>query len=281
MRSVKFLSGLYEQYIGGKIEKNEAEGKMFRWLLNNFGRFNLFEGSKDNWEEFLSWLYPRFAKAIDQYKDTGSSFDAYINGLIYNAAKEYRLRANDHYLTEFACWKARAEELLLRENEPEYLESDTTFFIPEGIRPKQILFLLLKSYHSVSDEIVDKAAKIIGIDRKKLVKLLDEVKMLRFAHEEKILDLRERLHSQYYRCLAYQRRLMKSQPGTDYNEKMKQRLERARKRYRTMKKRLSSMRVTASNRLIAGILGVPKGTVDSAIFALKKHLAVYTPRRVG
>jgi DNA-directed RNA polymerase specialized sigma24 family protein len=39
-----------------------------------------------------------------------------------------------------------------------------------------------------------------------------------------------------------------------------------------MRKRLGGMRMSASNRMIAEILGIPRGTVDSSLFAFINRL---------
>ena len=246
---------------------------MFKYLLDNFERYRVVEGNKSRWNEFLSWLYPRLARAIDLYRDIGSSFDAYITSLVHSAAKEYRCREADHRITEYACWQARAEEMSVCESECEYLESCEDISIPSGIKPKHVLLLLLKSYYLVSDEFVSRVAGAIGMKTEAIMKMIYELKKLRCEREIEILNLRDRLYCQHYRCLAYQKRMSAAQPGTDYYKKMEDRCERARKRFYTMKKRLGKMRVDASNRMIADVIGIPKGTVDSGLFAIKNYLA--------
>jgi len=275
MMGEKSLSDLYQLYAKGEIPKKDVEGRMFLYLLENCERYNLFDGNRDRWEEFLSWAYPRFSKAIDQYRDLGSSFDAYITSLVHYAAREYRSREADHYITEYACWKAKAEEMRLLESEREYGENRKEVFIPGDINPRQVLFLLLKSYYFVTDDFVGKVAKTIGMSSESIESLIDKLRKQRSVQEVKILEMREHLYCQYYRCLAYQKRMTSAQPGTDYHEMMVCRLERARKRYDTMKKRLGKMRMAASNRMIAELLGIPKGTVDSSLFAIKSYLALF------
>ena len=273
MEGDKPLSAMYELYIAGELSKKNFEGMIFQHLLDHFEHFRLFNGDWDRWNDFLSWLYPRFARAIDIYRDLGSSFDAYITGIVNSAAREYRCRETDHNITEYVCWRARAEELTLFENEPEYPEEQKDVSLPDDINRRQVFFLLLKSYLFVSDEFVKKVADTIGMDISMVQKIIDELRKRRSEKEAEILDLRERLHCQHYRCLAYQKRMTNAQPGTDYHEKMKARFERARKRYSAMKKRLGGMRMSAPNRMIADILGVPRGTVDSSLFAIKNRLA--------
>ena len=273
MENIKFLSDLYQLYVLKNLAKKDFEGLIFQYLLDNYEHFRVFNENQERWGDFLSWLYPRLTKSIDLYRDLGSSFDAYINGLVHSAAKEYRFREKDHSLTEYICWRARAEEMLLFESEPEYTENVKRVSLPGDVNPRQVLLLLLKSYSFVSDEYVSRVAKTIGMEAGAIQKMIWELRNKRSDKEFQISSLRDRLHCQHYRCLAYQKRMTYAQNGTVYYEKMKGRFERAKKRYNAMKKRLCGMRMAASNRMIAEVLGVPRGTVDSSLSAIKNRLS--------
>jgi hypothetical protein len=274
MRSEKYLSDLYAMYINSKLSRKNLEGMIFRYLLQNYERFRLFKGNRDIWNDFLVSLYPRIVRAIDLYRDMGSSFDAYIASLVHGAAREYRCRESDRSMTEYICWKARAEDMAVAESEPEYAEKRRRVYIPDDINPRQILFLLLKSYFFVSDEFVKRVAQTINMNVVVVQGIIDELRQLRSGKDAEIMALRERLHCQHYRCIAYQKRMNCTQKGTDYHEKLKDRYERARKRFYTMKKRLGGMRMSASNRQIAEVLGIPRGTVDSSLSAIKNRYAI-------
>ena len=267
------LSDLHQLYIGGDLSKKEFEGMLFQYLLSRHEKFRVFNKNLDRWNDFISWLYPRLARAVELYKDLGSSFDAYINKLVNVAAKEYRCRETDRRIIEYTCWKARAEENILFESEPEYLEPKKEISIPEGIKPRQIIFLILKSYFSISEEFVKQVTKQMGISTSLVLGMIEELKKLRSRKDAEIFDLRERIHCQHYRCLTYQKQMTNTQPGTIYEEKLKIRLEKAKKRYISMKKRLEGMRMSASNRMIAELLGIPRGTIDSSLFAIRNRAA--------
>jgi phage regulator Rha-like protein len=273
MLSEKPLSDLYQMYINGDLLRKNLEGGIFKHLLENYERYHVFGGKRERWDDFLSWLYPRLSRAIDLYRDLGSSFDVYIRSLVFGAAKEYRSKETDHYITEYVCWWAKAEEQMLYESEPEYLESKKGVSIPEDINSRQIMILLLKSYYFVSEELVKRVAETVGIEFEQVLKMIDELKRRRSGREAGISELRERLESLYYRCLSYQKRMSSAQAGSYYHEKMKSRFERAKKRHSSMRKRLRCMRMSASNRMIAEVMGIPHGTVDTSIFAMKNHLA--------
>lgn len=275
MKSQKPLSDLYDHYMTGSLSRKDFEGRIFQHLMDNFVRYRFFDKDKNRWEEFISWLYPRIARAIELYRDLGSSFDAYITSLVHSASKEYRIREADHRITEYVCWQARTEEMCVHEAEVEYMETQNDISIPDGVKPRQLLVLLLKSYYFVSDKLVEKAAQAIGMQTESVMRMIGELKKRRGEKEAEISALRERLYCQHYRCLTFQTRMDTAQPGTDRHNKMRDRYERAKKRFASMKKRLGKMRLDASNRLIADVMGIPKGTVDSNLFAVKNHLASY------
>jgi hypothetical protein len=193
------LADFYRLYIKGNLPKKIFEGRIFQYLLSNYEKFRMFNGDRERWNDFLSWLYPRFARAIDLYRDLGSSFDAYITGIVNSAAREYRFRESDHNITEYVCWRAKAEENMLFETAPEYLEEKKAVSIPVDINPKQILFLLLKSYFFVSNEFIEQVTKAIGMDISAVQGMIDELRKRRAEKEAEIMDLKERIHCQHYR----------------------------------------------------------------------------------
>jgi hypothetical protein len=270
MQDWALLSELYQRYKTGKLAKKKFEGLLFQYLVDNFERYHLFERNRDRWIDFLSWLYPRLSRAIGIYKETGSSFDSYITSIIHWSAKEYRAKEMDHYITEVACWKARAEESQVCSAEPEYTDIKSPGVPLKGIAtPRQIVMLLLKSYYFVSDDFLNRIAACIGIEKENICNMMDELRRRRVEKEEEIRELQERIQCQYYRCLSFQYRLASACPGTAYYEKLKGRLERARKRFFAMKKRLEGIRVDATNRQIAEVMGIPKGTVDSNLHTVR------------
>jgi len=273
MTSEKPLDDLYQLYRKGDLARKDFEGKVFKYLLGNCDKFGVFGRDTDSWNEFLGWFYLRLSRAIDLYHELGSSFDAYIACLVRNSSKQYRQREAEHYTAEYTCWQARNEDNFLREFEPDYSVKGEFFSLPDGINPKQILFLLLKSYHSVTDEFVERTAAAIGIESGRIWEMINKIKEMHYKKEAEMSAFRERLFCQHYRCLVYQKRMNDSLDGTLYHDKMKSRYERARKRFNRMRKRFRGIKMAASNRMIADILGVPKGTVDSGISILKSRFS--------
>jgi hypothetical protein len=264
------LTVFFKDYKQGILDKKELEGKIFQFFMNNYQQFRLYQWDKDDYMDFLGWVYPRLSRAIERYQDTGSSFDAYITSMVRWSAREYRFRETEHQIVEYSCWKARALEMEVHSEEPAYLQVEPEPVFQKMSNPRQILILLMKSYHHISDDFVRRAAPSIGMAKSKLTEILDELRKLRMERDNQIQDLRERLHSQFYRCRAFEKKLESAIEGTIRHEKLSYCLTRARMRLKGLRKKLASVKIEASNRQIALVLGIPKGTVDSNLYALKE-----------
>ncbi|MDR2019824.1 MAG: hypothetical protein LBQ14_03570 [Treponema sp.] len=265
-----------EKYIQGLLNKKEFEGLIFQYCLDNREHFCLLNWNQEEYTDYLCWLYPRISRSIDHYQKVGSSFDAYIRCLVRWSAREYRSREADHNVTENACWSARTMDMMVCSHEAEYLEKAEVLpaFKPVS-NPRQVLVLLLKSYYFVSDDFLVRIAPAIGVEKEKLHQLIDKLRQLRLVRDEAIRTLQERIHCQFYRCISMTKRAAAAPAGSAFQEKIRQRLARAKSRLEAMRKRLKSIRVEASNRQVAEVLGIPKGTVDSNLHAIKSKWRKY------
>jgi hypothetical protein len=277
MQEIPSLESYLQEYYRGDLDKKELEGLIFEFVLKNAKRFHLVDWDEEECIDYLCWLYPRLSRAIEKYTSAGASFDAYLSTMIRYSSREYRFIEADHYTSERSYWNASMPDMEVHSREPEYAEApeypETTAKVFRPVEnPRQVLLLLLKSYFFVSDDYIEKAAPAIGIKRETLKHLVNNLRQLRHEREEEHEGLKERIYSQYYRCITFERRLNSAVPGSARYYTMRDRLERARKRLAAMRKRLGKIRVVASNRQVARILGVPKGTVDSNLHAAKTRV---------
>jgi hypothetical protein len=263
------LNELFQGYAAGCLGRKDFEGRVFQYILDNHRRFRLYDWTREQCSDYLSWLYPRLSRAIDLYRDRGSSFDAYIASMVYWSSREYRTRMAARQVTEYTCWKARAEESEeVRSPEPEYAAP-----LPPAQKfsnPRQILILILKSYFFVSEDFLDRAAPALGMETERLRHLVEELRERRLKREEEVRGLRERIHGQYYRCLSFERKLASLPEGSILYERMRDRLNRGRVRLAAMKARLAGIRLDPTNGQIAEVLRIPKGTVASNLHALRE-----------
>ncbi|MDR1902941.1 MAG: hypothetical protein LBQ88_11745 [Treponema sp.] len=263
------LNLLYLEYREGHFSKKEFEEKIFQCIIDNYDYFSTFEWSKEQCIDFMCWFYPRLSRSIETYQETGASFDTYISTTIRWSMKEYLLKEMGRRAVEYSCWKAVTENSEVYDSEPDYPEVQPH---PQKIsdNPRQLMVLLLKSYYFISEDYLTRIAPSLGIEKDKLSEIVKAVQEQRLYHDEKLRDLKERIHSQYYRCISYEKRLNMIDTSTHYYERMKKRLYQARCRLEKMRKRLAGVKLAPSNQQIANVLGISKGTVDSTLYTIRK-----------
>jgi len=262
------LNRMLWEYRQGRISREELEGKLFMHIRKNPSRFSPVKLKKETWEDFVSWLYTRLHRAVDRYADQGSSFDAYILSTVRLSVKEYGLLKKEHRIIEKTLWTAKAEELAVFDaDEPEYIEEPPA--LSKVRNPRQTLMLLLKSYYHISDTRLAQLAPALGLGKEELYRMVDELRVLRLRREENIHDLKERIHGQFYRCLAFEKRMKAAPYFSPHWHEMKRSLETARKRLASMRRRLQIMRMGASNGEVAKVMKVAKGTVDSNLYVVR------------
>jgi hypothetical protein len=289
------LSTSYEAWKGGLITIKDLETRIIIHVKKNMGLYNIQQRDCTNVNDFLSWVYPSLSSSITRYCEMGSSFSAYIQNIISNAYKGWNTKAIEHRLTEYIFWMTKATENFEFANTDEgyagesytaETESDYEGYNPENClasvfnnqntkhaipNPKQILILTLKAYYFLQPDLIQKIAPYIGMDFDKINSLIDKIKIKRESKERELHNMRERLYSQYYRCLSFENRLKESFPGTMRRAKLTTTLARAKTRLSKIRKRLTIVRLDASNLEVAEVLGLTKGTVDSTLHNLRKN----------
>jgi DNA-directed RNA polymerase specialized sigma24 family protein len=273
MQDTFSLNVLYKNYTSGLIERKEFEGLLFRIILDDLDRFNPYRWKRDECCDYVSWLYPRLRRAIESYRDSGSSFESYISSIVRWSAKEYRAMMINHQVIEYAAWSARVPDMYAGNAEPEYpeIKNETAAPVKRAKNPRQLLILILKCYYYLSDDFIERAAPAVGLKSSELKLIMEKLRKQRLLHDDRVRSLRERIYCQFYRCIILEKQLKAAPVDSTPAIKLKTRLERSRIRLEKMRKRLARIRVYASNLEIAKTLGIPKGTIDSNLHALKSR----------
>jgi DNA-directed RNA polymerase specialized sigma24 family protein len=270
------LAGFYQRYKAGIITVRDLETVVFEHMSGRYGNwyFPCFE-NRGKRVEFLCWAYPRIRRAIRRYDGTLSSFDAYLARTIRYSYRTYKNKQKKHAAVEFACWNAAGgTETDFRDTEAVYREEETPMVADSADLPKHVLLLLLKSYYHVSDRLIGKAARAFGMEPEVLSGMIDRLYSMHLEKITRRKKLVRAAHGQYFRCLSYETQLMDKHKSVQRLELLSRRLKRARARLASMRERLKSMRMEATNSRIAELLGIPKGTVDSRLAAIRCKLAM-------
>jgi len=270
------LNELYSKFLTGEINRADFEGLIYIRLANNQDKTCLSHWKSDEYEDFISWFYPRLQKTIDSYQEIGASFESFLNKYFLVSSKEYRIRTVTNAVTEYSAWSVQIPEMYVREESPAYNyrkaeEVITRLIIDKKGRrnTRRILALILKCYYYVSDDFAEKIALKIGVDSNELINMLCNLRKIRQKKDDKIYHLKERIYCQFYRCIIYEKRISLSRENTAVYNKLIVRLGRARERLEKMRKRLACIRIEATNKQVAEIIGITKGTVDASLIRLK------------
>ena len=272
----KTLNELHSDHLKGSLERTDFESKIYRFLIYNQEKTCISHWKSEEYEDFISWFYPRLKNIIDSYRDTGSSFEAYMSKYMLISSKEYHVKTVTNNITEYSAWSARIPEMYTHEEAPCYIHKEAEKTISalvidkKGRRSKRrILALILKCYYYISEDYAEKIAPIIGIDSHELSQMLNRIRILRQKKDDMLYDMKEKLYRQFYRCMIYEKRLSIIKENSSEYNRLKHRLERARKMLEKMRYRITRIRREATNSQIAEVIGISKGTVDASLSRLK------------
>ena len=268
MKDTISLNNLYTDYTAGSLNKKELEAAIFKTIQESIHDLCMPGWKKEDYDDFLSWLYFRICRAIGTYRETGASFETYIGALVRMTAKEYRVRLIRDYTEESAAWVTQIPDMYACEHEPDYDEQVTE--TPVKLRnPRQVLILILKCYSYISMDFLEKIAPSLGIEMETLCAMIARLQKQREKHEEELMLLREKVNNQLFRCILCEQNLRAMAEDHIAVQRLKDQLRRRRSRLLKTRKRLARMHTDPSNLQIAEILGITKGTVDSVMYKLR------------
>jgi len=279
------LNELYVRYAGGLLTKKVFESAIFKIIKKNIYQLGLSGWNREEREDFISSIYPRISRAIDKYQEAGSSFEVYINTLVRLTAKEFCANAARSYVKETAAWITQIPDMYACESETEYdahFEAEAQPAVQPAVKPaekpaeklknpRQLLILILKCCNYVTADFLDKVSPQLGVKPENLSAMIDRLKKLREQRMAEFSLMRERVSTQLYRCIFYQKELEALTENNIVAQRLKKRLEHGQIKLKRMRRRLARARLDPSNLQIANVLGLSKSTVDSALYILRSR----------
>ena len=274
MQNTISLNDYYAHYLVGLLGREELEILVFETIRKEIRSIKLPIREAEDYDDYISWLYPKICKAIDTYRETGSSFESYIGTLVRMTVKEYRNHQVRDYINETVAWNISSTDMFVSESIPEYDEDPSTESIKKITRnsknSRQLLILVLKCCNFVSDDFLKRVPPRLGIEADVLENMINRLKDDSVMCIKKKELLQEKINRLFCRCMVYEKTFLSISDETVF-QRQKDRLERGRKRLLKMRIKHAKMRTGPSNSQIAQLLGISKGTVDSALHTLKKN----------
>lgn len=261
-------------------------------LMNDLAlRVYLFPRRKMGWDEdacgeFYLFFHPRLMRLLDRFRDQGKPFESYLCSVLgwqlRNFARE-RKHGERSWNVGLRMEPARVEGAA--DEAPESNEelafpaigSEIASLIETNTDRRNLLFLLLKCSRNLDPGKSAALARLAGISPQRLAGLMSDLRLNRAPREERLEIFRRRRNGAFSMVRLLETELV-LELDEDRRKELLGKLQKARRRMRGAMDRMARVGLAPTNREIAGILGVPKGTVDSGLYWLKKKLArVYDP----
>jgi hypothetical protein len=236
---------------------------------------------EDSCGDFYLFFRPRLARLLRKFKDQGKPFENYLCSVLSWQLKNF---ARERRRSERG-WSVSLR-LRLVEDEPD--EGDERLF-PDPMDPRlplilnrdydrrNFLLLCLKCVGILSPGRLAGLSELTGVSPQTLHELVCSLKERVAKKEKRLACFRERRNRAFALCRLLETEL-REETDPVRREALSARLGKARARMRTAMQRMSKVMLNPTNRDLAEVMGMPKGTVDSGLFWLKRKLAsVYDP----
>jgi DNA-directed RNA polymerase specialized sigma24 family protein len=238
--------------------------------------------------DFYLFVHPRLIRLLDRFRDQGKPFESYLcavlNWQLRNFARDRRrgqtnwnvsLRLEDKEEEE-------EEEAQVQPDPPMRLSPAVTSVVRSQADRRNFLFLVLKCCRTLDPDSAQALAPLTGVPAGRLLSLAVTLHGMRASREARLETFRCRRNKAYALIRVLETELMSCHGETERVPALQARLVRARRRMHSAMTRMARVGLSPTNREIGAVLGVPKGTVDSGLYWLKRKLAsVYDPPDLG
>lgn len=227
--------------------------------------------------EFLIYVSPSLERCIDRFSYQGRPFWNYLVKTLRCKVKSYHAKQNEHrrkeaavlpYLIETEPFSQDAvqEELRSGEAAPAYALLERA---QASVNANQLLYLSLLCSHCLSGaqrEALYQRYVSYQLDFHQLCIDIDTLTIHRKENYQRLSEKRDLLFSSLLSCEKAAKEAI--------DEKQRQEAESScadlRERLSDLVSKMNSICLSVSHKQLSAMLGIPKGTIDSGVFYLKK-----------
>lgn len=237
--------------------------------------------------EFYVFIHPRIIRLLDRFRDQGKPFESYLwavlNWQLRNFARD-RNRDERRWKVSLRVEPGEAVSLDHHQGsgegpEAQALNASAAFarYVRSDADRRNFLFLALKCSRLIDTENAPALARVAGVATETLMALVTALREMRGARESRHEMFRGRRNKAYAAIRLLETELQEEVDPAK-RASTEEALARTRRRMSSAMQRMSRVGLAPTNLEISKVLGVPKGTVDSGLYWLKRKLAsVYDP----
>lgn len=229
-------------------------------------------------EEVVAEFYPTLERLGRDYTAQGASFESYVVVTLRHFCRAYFRRQRERAELEINLEpNTNGYDALVAHEDPSVdswfdattacnarLQTDTN-----RVLKRHLLFTLLKNAPTLNEEELRIACRNLGVPLTYAAAVVEVVRTRFIDRHVAREQMRLRRDRNYAMMLRWESRLRDERYDHRYAQT---RYQTHRRRWQYYIRRLKRQQVLVSNRVVAAIVGVPKGTVDSALFTMTKRL---------
>ena len=280
-----------------RVLRYQKTGRGLGDIVNDLApRVYYFPRRTMGWDEdacgdFYVFVHPRILRLVERFRNQGKPFESYLwavlNWQVRNFARERGLREREWRVSlhmdvgdqeDCASAEAPARADPPAPADPPVLPStDMAQAIRSPADRRNFLFLVLKCSRQLDTARAPELSAMAGVTVVRLLDLVDALRDMRAARELRLQKFTTRRNRAFAKVLLVETEL-RNQVDAVKIAALQETLRRARQRMCSSARHMARVGLSPTNREIAAVLGVPKGTVDSGLYWLKRKLAaVYDP----
>jgi hypothetical protein len=238
--------------------------------------------SEDDCGDFYLFFYPRLLRTIDRFQDRGKPFEWYFNSVLRWHYKVYctrKRRAQTRWAAARNVLFWELPEAGLTVCTPAVSGESGYRIIPldwfggsrESTCRRRILFLALKNARHLDDSAINWIAGLTGIDEAHLTGMVERLRANLYKRELRLHKLYRRQNRLFTKIFLLQRDLL-WEVDPQIKAGLALSLCELRMKLRLLQRKIRRVRLHPSNREIAELLRIPKGTIDTSLYWLRRQL---------
>lgn len=272
-----------------ELIKYHQTGKGYDTLLEKIGIHvysilkTKFKMEDDERSDFFCEYYPKIPNLIKQFEYFGTPFDIYLKVSINWNIKTFRTLKSRYKSIQKAIYKKPFYLVPLENDFTEVVETDLhlseyakktleiagTKGILTDAAKKRLLYIYLIEADYLNDRIKESIIKITGYRKKWIENCSEKLKKKVDKRLNRIVQIQNRRNSAFFefhllqeKCSFEENRLEKT--------KMEDQIKKLRGKINSMNQEIANAITRPTHRELADILKIPKGSIDSGIYYIKK-----------
>ncbi|MFW5644236.1 MAG: hypothetical protein ACOCYQ_09425 [Alkalispirochaeta sp.] len=285
------LNGAYRRFSEGSLSREELIEICCGFVRELFVR--VFHFKPEDSYDAVAEFYPRLATLPERYNDQGSSFEAYVTVSVHYFCRTQRhTRRRRRFLEllvpEIDDVLSVAEAPVVGESYEPFLSCEEPRFLKDvaclcntrmrdAVR-RQVLIAFCKNLPLLDDSEANRYAEALRIPASFVFAVrsfIDDRNAPLIARRRYFRNQRNR----HYFQMQYAQRLVREDPESPARCGAIERYRFHRRRWNHYRNRLERLKIHLSHEEIGRLLGIPKGTVDSAVARLNHRLELLRRRR--